>query len=122
MSNDKVVELRIARFIPSWMLWAGLGVVCGLAIAWREYPSDGIVWALSVIGCVLVYLVFLVYNQFAKYYNDMQIRQLELSHQLDQVIEHITCTFQYEDGADMLAKLDGTKRAVDCLTKEGHDE
>ena len=97
--------LLVARRLPSWLAWAGYGLITGLGLAYGLVPSVYLVSSLTVLALVLVYMVFLFYNAFADYYNTIQIMELEREQRLEQFLEQIDGTFQ-----------DDT-----CLTEEGNE-
>lgn len=99
--NDVVtkIEIKQARVAPSWLAWAGYGAVVALLVAYNATPAlTWIPYALGGFTIVLVYLGVLIYNQFASYYNTMQIKMLGEYADLDDLIEQLSGTFQDEDG------------------------
>lgn len=109
---DKVVKISQARITPSWLAWAGYGVIVALLVAYNATPA--LSWIPYVLGgftIVLIHLGVLIYNQFASYYNMMQIKKLGDFTDLDDLIEQISGTFQDESG--LIKGEDGNEERKD---------
>ena len=122
MRKDETKEVYQARYVPSWLAWAGLGVVCGIAISYWHFPSQYLMWVLTALACVLVYTLFYVYNEFVHYFNGIQIKELHEEMEAKKIIEQISCTFQYTEDTEDDDEIDGTNQDRSCLTKEEGNE
>jgi len=99
MSNeDKIYKVTQAKILPSWIEWGGYAAAFGLGWGYMLAPSTWIVYALVGFSIGLVYLGFECYNQFARYYNDQQIKDLALSPDFSHLFEQKDGTFQDKDG------------------------
>lgn len=94
---DKITVSQ-ARYAPSWLKWAGYGFMIGNGVAFYMTGMDGLVYLTVGYGIVLTYLSSLIYNQFAQYYNHMQIKDLSEVVDIDELLRNINGTNQSKDG------------------------
>jgi len=93
MHTNKI-KVKQARFIPSWMTWAGYGFMVGSAVAFDATGLNGIMYVTVGYGLVLTYVASLLYNQFALYYNQIQIKELTQKLDSEELIEQLNGTYQ----------------------------
>jgi len=99
MSNeDKIYKVAQALILPSWLEWGGYAIAFGLGWGFMLAPHTWIVYALVGFSIGLVYFGFECYNQFARYYNDQQIKDLALGKDFAYLFEQKDGTFQDNDG------------------------
>lgn len=111
MQEDKVYRVKMARTAPSWLAWAGYGVVVAMVFS---ILNMGVIFMAYVLGgftLVLVYLVHLIYNDYAYYFNMRQIKDLGVPPEVEEVINEIIGTSRYNDG---LTKGEGKNEDQDA--------
>ena len=98
MQDDRVIKVALARIAPGWLKAAAYGVVVGLVIGILQLGVTSLVYVLGGLSLVLVYTVFLIYNQFANYYNMRKLNDLDIPDDVAEILSQLDGTFRDETG------------------------
>jgi len=98
MSNEDKIVIQLAAEPSSWYKWAGYATIMGLGISYALHPGAWIVYVLCGISFGLVYWGYECYDQFSRYYNDQQFKDLALNPNLQALFDQDKGTFQDNGG------------------------
>ena len=98
MSNDNLIEIKLAKAMPSYLIWAGYGLIFGLALVNNLNPAVWVTYALAGIGFTLMYLFSSTYNTFVGFHNHTKMKELTGHGTIEELLEKLGGTFDDEDG------------------------